>query len=181
MKLLTTAPEEWSRLEVAFRISRRPVILEFASLITVERFQHKVRKSIERRNNLRLLKNPKHHTQQQLPPPPKAIQNTLHRPTNHLAFEPPFTTDNSDSFRGVPRGPAAATPAAPAIILPAGWKSAFDSESGKTYYYRRSDGKTQWEIPVDETNLPPSATAPAPLPLPQPQGSHYRNLNFKRL
>lgn len=37
------------------------------------------------------------------------------------------------------------------ITLPSGWKSAFDGETGKTYYYRRSDGKTQWEIPVDES------------------------------
>ena len=51
----------------------------------------------------------------------------------------------------MPRGPAAITPIPPAITLPAGWKSAFDAETGKPYYYRRSDGKTQWEIPVDDS------------------------------
>jgi len=70
-----------------------------------------------------------------------------------LHSTPRISNDNLDSFRGVPRGPAASTPptTVPSVTLPAGWKSAFDAESGKTYYYRRSDGKTQWEIPVDET------------------------------
>jgi hypothetical protein len=50
----------------------------------------------------------------------------------------------------------------PLISLPAGWSSAFDAGTGSTYYYRRSDGKTQWDIPVAE-DTPPLAHPPPPV------------------
>jgi hypothetical protein len=58
-----------------------------------------------------------------------------------------------DAFRNVPRGPAAGTPAPNHPPLPLGWKAAI-APNGKTYYYRRSDNKTQWDFPVEEPVQP---------------------------
>lgn len=50
------------------------------------------------------------------------------------------------------------TPSSSLPLLPPGWKSAFDNASGKVYYYRREDSKTQWEFPVEDALAPTSTS-----------------------
>ena len=49
-----------------------------------------------------------------------------------------------------PAGPAAAAPVpAPAEALPAGWTSAVDPASGKTYYIDKATKESRWEKPTE--------------------------------
>jgi hypothetical protein len=102
------------------------------------------------------------------PTGPKTIQNTLHRPQKNFwqpASRSTSYADSDASFRNVPRGPASTTPSVAHPPLPQGWSTAFDSNSKKTYYYRRADNKTQWDFPLDESiassgsNLPKNELA----------------------
>lgn len=51
-------------------------------------------------------------------------------------------------------------------LLPQGWAEATDPESGGTYYYNESTGKSQWNRPIEEFVLPPPPPPPSLPPLP---------------
>jgi hypothetical protein len=94
---------------------------------------------------------------------PTKITNVLHRPEKPHWHNPARSNSFTDSidFRNVPRGPAAANIPPPHPPLPPGWSSAIDAHTGKRYYFRRGEQKTQWEFPVEEaaasgTHIPKS-------------------------
>jgi len=54
----------------------------------------------------------------------------------------------------------------PSFILPPGWKKLVDPSSGVAYFLNESDGKTQWEPPVNMMPAAPPPPPPGGAPLP---------------
>ncbi|KAF2261669.1 hypothetical protein CC78DRAFT_345430 [Lojkania enalia] len=129
--------EEWSKLEVAYRIPRMKRDPNASTPVRTE--NHFERRERGRERSRSRSKSPSIDA----PKGPSAI------PSGPRGFNPP----RNPGFHNAPRGPHRPRP--PAFNpLPQGWFQA-TADNGKTYYYN-SSGATQWQRPsLPSVNQPP--------------------------
>ena len=86
--------------------------------------------------------------------------------------QPPRTSLPAPPAAGAPVVVARALQPDP-FGLPAGWKRGVDKKSGRTYYYNRELGRTQWTAPdsTEASQAPPGRAPPAGAPAASSSGA----------